>query len=328
MNAAPPTHPTAPRPARDRSPRPDRPPGRPSRRPRGSCRAGSGPGRGTHTGTTERPRTETNRTTLPNPRPAEANPAPLPCTTRWRLALQERLPLWFQLRCGIETRTLAALALVLVAAGLFAAFHFWTGRPRTVPAPVRETPVAAPLPSARSRPGAPPPAPAAAVPATPAGAAAPSTGGVVVDVSGKVRHPGIQRLPLGSRVVDALEAAGGASPGVDMAGLNRARVLADGEQIVVGAPPGTGPTPPNPPPTAPGSSPTGTGLRTGANGPLSLNAATVDQLDALPGVGPVLAQHIVDYRTEHGGFRSVSDLRQVNGIGARRFSDLRPLVQP
>ncbi|MER5784984.1 ComEA family DNA-binding protein [Streptomyces mobaraensis] len=169
----------------------------------------------------------------------------------------------------------------------------------------------------------------------PAGTPGPSTGGVVVDVSGKVRHPGIQRLPVGSRVVDALDAAGGASPGVDMTGLNRARVLADGEQIVVGAPPGAGPPPPNAPAHTNdagrgGASrpPAGTAAATGANGPLSLNAATVEQLDALPGVGPVLAQHIVDYRTEHGGFRSVTDLRQVNGIGARRFTDLRPLVQP
>ncbi|MGI5337946.1 helix-hairpin-helix domain-containing protein [Streptomyces sp. CA-181903] len=156
-----------------------------------------------------------------------------------------------------------------------------------------------------------------------------------MDVSGKVRHPGIQRLPAGSRVVDALDAAGGASPGVDMTVLNRARVLADGEQIVVGAPPGAGSPPPNTPARANGASPggssrpaTGNTPAAGPNSPLSLNTATVEQLDALPGVGPVLAQHIVDYRTEHGGFRSVTDLRQVNGIGARRFADLRPLVQP
>ncbi|GAA3064471.1 hypothetical protein GCM10020000_55110 [Streptomyces olivoverticillatus] len=66
----------------------------------------------------------------------------------------------------------------------------------------------------------------------------------------------------------------------------------------------------------------------GAAGPVSLNSATLDQLDSLPGVGPVLAQHILDYRTQHGGFRSVSELRDVNGIGARRFTDLKPLVQP
>ncbi|MYU15958.1 ComEA family DNA-binding protein, partial [Streptomyces sp. SID8361] len=83
----------------------------------------------------------------------------------------------------------------------------------------------------------------------------------------------------------------------------------------VGAP--TAPNGPNAPagPGAPGGS-------------ISLNSATTEQLDTLPGVGPVLAQHIIDYRTQHGGFRSIDELREVNGIGERRFADLRPLVQP
>lgn len=78
----------------------------------------------------------------------------------------------------------------------------------------------------------------------------------------------------------------------------------------------------------PASAPGAAAGLTGAAGPVSLNSATLEQLDALPGVGPVLAQHILEYRTQHGGFRSVSDLRHVNGIGARRFTDLKPLVQP
>lgn len=146
-------------------------------------------------------------------------------------------------------------------------------------------------------------------------------GHIVVDVSGKVRMPGIHQLPSGARVADALRAAGGARPGVDLTGINRARVLMDGEQIVVGAPPG--------PPVAGstgGAAPGGGGSPT--TGPVSLNRATVEQLDTLPGVGPVLAQHIVDYRTQHGGFRSVDELREVNGIGERRFADLQPLVGP
>ncbi|MDG4531855.1 ComEA family DNA-binding protein [Streptomyces sp. AV19] len=217
-----------------------------------------------------------------------------------------RLVLWAQLRCGVEPKTLAALAVVLAAAGVFAAYHFWTGRPQTVRAPARETAVAA---AAR-----------APVPLAPPAPPAPTAKGVVVDVSGKVRHPGIRRLPPGSRVVDALDAAGGPSPGVDLTGLNRARFLADGEQIVVGAPPNA---------PAPGASPAGGPAQPGAGGgQVSLNSATAEQLDALPGVGPVLARHIVDYRTEHGGFRSVEELRRVNGIGARRFADLRSLVQP
>jgi competence protein ComEA len=148
----------------------------------------------------------------------------------------------------------------------------------------------------------------------------------VVDVSGKVRSPGLRRLPAGSRVEDALRAAGGVRPGANTEGLNRARLLVDGEQIVVGAPASVaGPV------TGGGSSATGTGgSASGAapSAPVSLNTATVDQLDTLPGVGPVLARHIIDYRTQHGGFRSVDELREVNGIGDRRFSDLQKLVRP
>jgi competence protein ComEA len=154
----------------------------------------------------------------------------------------------------------------------------------------------------------------------------------VVDVSGKVRSPGIQRLPAGSRVADALRAAGGVRPGANTDGLNRARLLVDGEQVLVGVPPGAG--------AVPGTGPGGGGAGVagaGAGGavagaapptPVSLNTATADQLDTLPGVGPVLAQHIIDYRTQHGGFRSVDELREVNGIGDRRFADLRNLVRP
>ncbi|GHG68952.1 hypothetical protein GCM10018779_41880 [Streptomyces griseocarneus] len=245
-----------------------------------------------------------------------ANARPVP--GGWRMALAERLPVWVQVRCGIEPRTLAALAVVLVAAAVLAAYHFWSGRPQTVRPPERETPaVTAPAPV---------PADGTAAPAGPsAGTAGAASGAgaaareVVVDVAGKVPHPGVRRLPAGSRVADALAAAGGARPGADTTGLNRARLLMDGEQIVVGAT-----APGQPAPAAPGA-PAGPGAPTG---PLSLNSATLEQLDGLPGVGPVLAQHILDYRTRHGGFRSVADLRHVNGIGARRFTDLKPLVQP
>ncbi len=152
---------------------------------------------------------------------------------------------------------------------------------------------------------------------------------MVVDVTGKVRHPGIHRMPPGSRVIDALRAAGGVLHGADISGLNRARLLTDGEQIAVGVPgaaagsgagiggAGTGGT---------GGGTAGGG--TGPSGPVSLSTATEQQLDALPGVGPVLARHIIEFRTQHGGFTSVEQLRQVTGIGDRRFADLRPLVEP
>ncbi|MDT3397004.1 helix-hairpin-helix domain-containing protein [Streptomyces sp. B1866] len=241
------------------------------------------------------------------------------------LALRERLPLWLQLRCGIEPRTLAALAVVLLVAAGFAAHHFWTGRPQTVRPPARTVPRTA-APEAGPRPGAVPPSGARPTPR-----AGPS---VVVDVTGRVRSPGVYRLPAGTRVGDALKAAGGPRPGADTAGLNQARVLTDGEQIVVGAPAAGGPAG-----GAPGGAaqPAGVPPQDGAAGsgaaasrtPVSLSSATAEQLDALPGVGPVLARHIINYRTQRGGvFRSVDELREVTGIGERRFADLRPLVRP
>ncbi|KAK1179204.1 ComEA family DNA-binding protein [Streptomyces sp. NBS 14/10] len=247
---------------------------------------------------------------------ATGNPG-MPRRDRLRLALKERLPLWLQLRCGIELRTLAALAVALLVAAAFAAYHFLTGRPQTVAAPPPEPP----HPAASE--------PASALAPTPgAGLTAGSgPGSVVVDVSGKVRDPGVHRLRSGSRVADALKAAGGTRLGADLSGLNRARVLTDGEQIVVGTPPALTPTGSGPAVTAESGGAAG-GAGSAPAGPVSLNSATVDQLDTLPGVGPVLARHILDYRTQHGGFRSVDELREVNGIGDRRFADLRPLVRP
>nr|WP_141298016.1 ComEA family DNA-binding protein [Streptomyces gardneri] len=234
-------------------------------------------------------------------------------TARGRLAaaLRERTPLWVQTRCGLEPRALAALTVILLVAAGLAGGYFWTGRPEPVRAPeiVRSAPVAA--------------TPAASVPRAGPGSEqgpAPGAGGakVVVDVGGKVRRPGVLTLPGGSRVADALRAAGGAEPGADLTGINRARVLMDGEQVLVGLP-GV---------PVVGSGPGGGAGAGGLGAPLSLNAATVEQLDTLPGVGPVLARHIVDHRAEQGGFRSVAELREVNGIGERRFADLEPLVRP
>ncbi|MGW4226567.1 helix-hairpin-helix domain-containing protein [Streptomyces bauhiniae] len=225
------------------------------------------------------------------------------------LALRDRVPMWVQARCGVERRGVVALGVVLVLAAVFAGQHFWAGRTESVSAPqvVREAP------------GRVKGAEGAGVGGAGAVVASASPGGqIVVDVSGKVRDPGIRRLPSGSRVVDALKAAGGVRPGVREEGLNRARFLVDGEQIVVGA---SG----APPPVGAGAvAPAGGG----PSAPVSLGTATVEQLDTLPGVGPVLAQRIIDYRTQHGGFRSVDELRQVDGIGDRRFSDLRARVGP
>ncbi|MFF4419810.1 helix-hairpin-helix domain-containing protein [Streptomyces sp. NPDC001549] len=229
--------------------------------------------------------------------------------------MRERLPLWLQDRCEVRPRAVAAVGVVLLAAVGFAGQQYWSARPRAVTAPAVVAPGA--VPAAATAPAG---APASGAGAGGAGGVS-GAGGVariVVDVSGKVRDPGVRRLPAGSRVEDALAAAGGVRPGTDTTGLNRARVLVDGEQVVVGAPA-------QPPPAAgPGG---GVGSGPGP-GPLSLGSATVAQLDGLPGVGPVLAQHIVDFRTARGGFRSVDELRQVDGIGERRFADLRTLVRP
>lgn len=226
----------------------------------------------------------------------------------------------------MEPRTVAAVAGVLALATAFAVHHFWAGRPRTLQVPPASRSAAmAPAAHAfasRAAPGA-----AHDLPANPAP-------GVVVDVRGKVGKPGVLRLAAGSRVTDALQAAGGVLPGADTGALNLARLLVDGEQVLVGepVPPAGGP----PGAFVPGPRPAvggvigadGTAAGSGPPGPVSLNAATPYQLDALPGVGPVLARHIIDYRTRHGGFRTVGQLRQVTGVGDRRFKDLQPLVRP
>lgn len=237
------------------------------------------------------------------------------------LALRERMPVWVQTRCGLERRSVLALSVLLVAAAVFAAQHFWAGRTEAVRAPEV---VRAATPYEEGRQSGEQTEPSTASAGAPN---AVGTAGVeiVVDVGGKVREPGIHRLPAGSRVADALRAAGGARPGTDLDGLNRARFLVDGEQVIVGGPVAA------PMPGAGGAGvggPAGSVAGAAPAAPVSLNTATVDQLDTLPGVGPVLAQHIVDYRTQHGGFRSVDELREVNGIGDRRFADLRNLVRP
>lgn len=250
----------------------------------------------------------------------------------WReragLAVRERLPVWLQARCGLERRSVLALTVVLALAAAFAVQHFWAGRTQSVRPPevVRAAaPYAEQGEGEEAEPQRGAGVPVGAAKATGAAGAA-GAAEIVVDVGGKVREPGIHRLPAGSRVADALRAAGGVKPGTKTDGLNRARFLVDGEQVIVGGPA------PVVEAGAGGTAAAGTagaaagGVPPGA--PVSLNTATADQLDTLPGVGPVLAQHIIDYRTQHGGFRSVDELREVNGIGDRRFADLRNLVRP
>jgi competence protein ComEA len=194
------------------------------------------------------------------------------------------------------------LSLVGLLAALLAGAYFWWSRPEPRPAP-------APVVQPAARP--------AAMTSTPT--PTPTTM-LVVDVAGKVRRPGVVSLPAGARVIDAIKKAGDLRPGAKTGTLNLARRVVDGEQILVGitATPEPG-TPPTPPP--------GTAGTPMPAAPLDLNTATATQLDQLPGVGPVLAQRIVDYRTQHNTFHSVDELRQVSGIGEAKFADVKDLVR-
>ena len=136
-----------------------------------------------------------------------------------------------------------------------------------------------------------------------------------VNVVGAVRRPGLYRLKDGSRVADAVSRAGGPTPKAQIELINLAARIADGEQIVV---PRRGLATPGA--AASGGSP--------ATGPVHLNSATLEQLDALPGVGPVTAQKILDYRQQHGAFGSVDELDAISGIGPARLEQLRGLVAP
>jgi len=181
-------------------------------------------------------------------------------------------------------RGVRALAIVAAAVVCVAAFFAWRARPHA-------TPVPSPVVAASTGPSA-----------------APST--VVVAVNGRVQKPGLVRLPSGSRVADAIEAAGGVLPNTDLTALNLARKVVDGELIVVGAP-------------APAAAAAG---GQAAGGQVNLNTATLSELQTLPGIGAVLAQRILDYRTAHGQFQSVNELRQVDGIGDATFAKLKDKV--
>ena len=137
---------------------------------------------------------------------------------------------------------------------------------------------------------------------------------LVVDVAGAVRRPGVYRFAQGDRILDAVRSAGGLTRAADRVLVNLAAPLADGEQVVVAA-------------RGSGAGVGTAGAATGA-GPVSLNAATAEQLDALPGIGPVTAQKIIDYRQAHGFFASVDGLDAIPGIGPARIDELRGLVTP
>jgi competence protein ComEA len=148
-----------------------------------------------------------------------------------------------------------------------------------------------------------------------------SDDGTWVHVVGAVREPGLYLVTAGSRVVDAVMAAGGITDSADQCGINLARPLSDGEQLIV--------------PTQPAGVSAGVCATSlsgnssgGSSGPVSLSRADLATLDSLPGIGPTLAQRIIDWRTTHGGFTSVDQLAEVSGIGDKLFAELQPLVSP
>ena len=163
---------------------------------------------------------------------------------------------------------------------------------------------------------APPAAEAAATAEDGGGISFSSSGGsLVVDVAGAVRSPGVYSLPEGARVKDAIARAGGPSGNALLEAINRAARVADGQQIVV-------------PEEGPGGAPVGVAGVASEDGPISLGAATVEQLDTIEGIGPVTAQNIVEFRDERGGLSSIDQLDEISGIGPATMDALRSRLQP
>lgn len=233
---------------------------------------------------------------------------PSASTRRWinRLAgaVGDRIPPTLRAaRWSLDGRSVVVLVVVAVLAVAVALVLFGRSpRTETVVTPTLIAPTGVPAPAST--------APSGNSTAT---AGAPLT----VHVAGLVARPGVYELPAGARVVDAIDAAGGAIDGTDLSQLNLARVLVDGEQVAVGVP--AAPVPPGG--AGPGAGPT-PGLA-----PIDLNTATESDLDTLPGVGPVLAARIVAWREENGTFSSVDELLEVSGIGESTLADIAPLVR-
>lgn len=188
---------------------------------------------------------------------------------------------------------------------------------------------ASPDPPAMSSPGAPTPPASGALPSSATATQATVTQGVlVVHVAGAVKNPGVYMVGPGSRVFDAVNAAGGAMPAAELAALNLAAPLADGLQVFVPTKEEAAKMLPRPgavlaPESSPGSA---ANSHPGASGLLNLNTASAAELDTLPGVGPVLAERIVSWRTDHGPFATVDALDAVSGIGTKMMAGLRDLV--
>ncbi|WP_084211550.1 ComEA family DNA-binding protein [Pseudonocardia acaciae] len=246
-------------------------------------------------------------------KPAPTDTAPLPVLPAPPRSLTRLLERWLPSAwrgARLDPGRPGALALVIVAvlAAVLATVAVWRSRPVAEPAPA----LAVATPAVET------------APSVPAPARAPTAGQpLVISVAGKVRRPGLVRLPDGSRVADAIAQAGGPTRDADLTTLNLARRLTDGEQILVGLP-----QPAEAAAGAPASPSGGPGAAAppSTGGKVDLNRATLEQLDTLPGIGRVTAQRILDWRTQHGRFTSIEQLREVEGIGERRFGQLRAQV--
>lgn len=189
----------------------------------------------------------------------------------------------------------AAQRRILVAVALVAALVVFAA-PRVLHRRATAAPLVAPLGTPVRRPSA-------------------ARASLVVDVAGAVHRPGLYRLTHGARIADAVQLAGGFTRRADRVGVNLAAPVADGEQIVV-------------PARGQGTTGVSSGAGPSPTAPLDLNTATLEQLDALPGIGPTTAQKILDYRQAHGPFHAVADLDAVPGIGQGRIEQLKGLVIP
>lgn len=251
--------------------------------------------------------------------------------------VHDRLPPTLQGRVQLGSSHLTVIALLVAAA--LAVTAWWVVRAdaggTAVPGGAAVPGVAAASPTGSPSPLVPVAEPPPSAGTSAGTSASPSTGTstasaspsvdqkLVVDVAGKVRSPGIVSLASGSRVVDAIEEAGGARRSVDLRALNLARLLVDGEQILVGVTPPAGVAP------QAASSPVAGTPGAGASSPIpmvNLNTATQEQLETLPGVGPVTAQAIMQWRTENGAYTAVDELLEVSGIGDATLAKIAPFV--
>jgi competence protein ComEA len=279
------------------------------------------------------------RPPLPEP-PHDAAPRARRRTRRtrpasWRHRLGDRIAL-VAARTGVTPRAVVGLVLLGVAIAGVLLVRLLLAQHQAQPVPLRLAttsgtagPVAAASPTgvALTTPTSAAPSAVVAASTDSRDGGATAEGTVLVHVVGQVRHPGVVRLPTGARVEQALESAGGATSKADLVRVNLARPVVDGEQIVV-------PKPGQPiagAPTVQQLAGRGGGPASGPGDerqqPVDLNTAGVAQLDELPGVGPVLAQRILDWRAENGRFSSVDELAEVSGIGEKVLDKLRPLVR-